>query len=398
MSNALMVPETGLILPRRQLEWNPNEKEVAIVRNSICVGANTTQLAYFLNVAKTSALNPIKKQICMLITKKKVNGQYQEVVHAYTTLDGYRVIAHRSGRLDGIYGLQWGDENGHWYDNLPADAGVPFAARAHVAVKGCSHPFVIPIYWEEFGKDAAAKGEWSTWAKMPRHMLMKTAQIHALRLAFPDDIQGLETEEELTADHDMALAMREWAQAQARAAAAAAAGENGEEGQHEPAQPPKRTTRATGNAKPPLKVVDPEPVSTPPAKSTAAAKPTQATPPAKVAPAPPKPSPAPAQGQAKAKEPAQDREDVAYLKQLLGRMEDDGGEISWSRVRTTISTIDDVPGQGPIDFNGWSQARVQKVVDMYESIEEEEKAARARTTTPDEDWQDEDTSYLEDVL
>lgn len=393
MNTALAIPEGAApqhYLAPRVKEWKPTDNELSIIRNSICVGATTNQLAYFLNVAKASNLNPIKKQICMLVTRRK----NQEVVHAYVTLAGYIAMAQRSGRLLGIHKFQWGDEFGNWYDNLPAEAGIPYVARAHVAVKGSPIEYAYPVYWSEFGADAAAKGEWSTWAKMPRHMLMKTAQIHALRLAFPEDIDStFETEEEMTARPDMAQAVRDWQEAQAKAAAAA---ENGEEG-HDPAQPPKRTTRATGNAKPPLKVIDPEPVSSP-AKAATAAKPAQASPSAKVAPAPPKQSPAPAQGQAKAKEPARDREDVAYLKQLLARMEDDGGEISWSRVRTTISTIDDVPGHGPIDFNGWSESRVKRVVDMYESIEEEERAARAPTTTPDEDWQDEDTSYLEDVL
>lgn len=190
------------VSPRRTapMTWEPTKAEINIVRNNICNGMNDHQLSFCLNFSKTVGLNPIKRQIFFLkqnIKDKKTNQWYTKIT-PYVSLDGYRVIAHRSGRFDGVEGPFWIGTDGTEYDCLPADAEC-HAARYKVWVKGISRPFIATVYWREFGAPNQTDNGYSNWDKMPLHMIAKVAMSHAFRAAFPDELGAVPTEEELGA-------------------------------------------------------------------------------------------------------------------------------------------------------------------------------------------------------
>jgi phage recombination protein Bet len=317
---------------RKQL-WTPTRNELAIVK-SMNPKASTENLAILLNIAAYSGLNPIKGQLCMFTSKHqdKQTKQWIETVHIYTTIDGKRVIAHRSGRLDGIFDLQLSDEDGNWYECLPSRFEIPYAARASVAVKGCAKVFTRTVYWSEFGA-AGAKyyddgNPKTNWAKMPRHMLLKVAESHALSASFPDDLGNILTEDEVSANPEWAKAVR-----QQQGASTVTVSEV-----HAPAPEPKRGPND-----------GPIVGETPPNVNVQAER-------------------------AEVREKTQ-RDDVAKLYDLARQYDSDGGDIDWVRVRKTLSSVTrvDIPaGRGEIDFSSWSADAVSDAVGIYLEIEREE--------------------------
>lgn len=73
-----------------------------------------------------------------------------------------------------------------WTSKLP-----PFAARVGVLKAGHGVPTIGMAYWETY----ASPGPF--WKKAPAHMLAKTAEALALKKAFPEELSGLYTDDEM---------------------------------------------------------------------------------------------------------------------------------------------------------------------------------------------------------
>lgn len=157
-------------------------KDIDILRNTICKDLNDRELEMFIGVCNRKQLDPISRQIYAI----KTGGRMQPI----TSIDGFRLIAERTGLYDGQDSPMWFKEDGTrtniWLDDQP-----PAAAMVKVYKKGCSKGFVGIARWSSFG------GNSPTWKKMPDHMLAKVAESHALRKAFPQEISGLYTDDEM---------------------------------------------------------------------------------------------------------------------------------------------------------------------------------------------------------
>jgi hypothetical protein len=103
-----------------------------------------------------------------------------------TSIDGYRVIAERSGQLAGIEDAVYDRED------------LPHPNKASVTVyrlvDGLKVSFTASARWSEY---APTGGQAFMWQKMPYLMLGKCAETLALRKAFPNDLSGLYTNEEM---------------------------------------------------------------------------------------------------------------------------------------------------------------------------------------------------------
>lgn len=120
------------------------------------------------------------------------------VMRAVTTIDGLRVLAERTGRYDGQNDPEWCDKDGSWADYWSGGA-EPLAARVRVHKKGTKVPTTGTANWCDFAPQGEA-GEGSLWSVSggkPSHMLSIRAEALALRKAFPSELSGLYTAEEL---------------------------------------------------------------------------------------------------------------------------------------------------------------------------------------------------------
>lgn len=144
---------------------------------------------YFLAVANHLGLDPLRRQIYCV----KRDGR--AVVQ--TGIDGYRAIAARSGLLAGIDDAEYGPED---------SKGYPLWARVTVyrLVKGQRYAFTATARWSEYVQKTKDGTVTRMWQRMPYLMLGKCAESRALRMAFPSELSGIYTEEEMMqADNPM---------------------------------------------------------------------------------------------------------------------------------------------------------------------------------------------------
>ena len=104
-------------------------------------------------------------------------------------IDGLRSIAERTGQLDGSETL-WCGEDGVWTD-VWLGSKSPAAAKTTIWRKGAGHPFTGVARFADYN---AGQGLWS---KMGATMIAKCSEALALRKAFPADLSGVYSTDEM---------------------------------------------------------------------------------------------------------------------------------------------------------------------------------------------------------
>jgi len=163
-------------------------KQLAALTQLGIENAPNADLAVFMHRCQATGLDPFSNQITMI----KRGGKWT----IQTEIDGYRVIAHRAARRDGVelsYGpTYWYDAAGGKRDVWTGD-GPPVAASVTVYKDGKPFPGVARFTSFAAYKDGQLVRQWAT---MPDHMIAKCAEAQALRKAFPQDLDGIHTADE----------------------------------------------------------------------------------------------------------------------------------------------------------------------------------------------------------
>jgi hypothetical protein len=95
-------------------------------------------------------------------------------------VEGWRVLAARTGDYAGQAGPQWCGPDGAWRDVWLDEKNPPAAARVGVRRKGDLEPTWAVATYKEFGRPNLP-----IWKEKPSHMLAVAAERHALRKACP---------------------------------------------------------------------------------------------------------------------------------------------------------------------------------------------------------------------
>jgi phage recombination protein Bet len=186
---------------KRQL----TEEQIDLVKRTIMPeDSSDDELALFIQVANRTGLDPFARQIyCTKRRERKreqVNGQWVDTwvprFQIGIGIDGFRSIAERTGQFDGREGPFWCGPDGEWKE-VWLNPEPPAAAKVVIHRKGRTYPVTGIALWKEYAPLNKNGQPQAMWGKAGTVMIAKCAEAIGLRVAFPQDLSGLYTADEM---------------------------------------------------------------------------------------------------------------------------------------------------------------------------------------------------------
>ena len=161
-----------------------NREQLELIKSQIAPEATQDELKLFLYQCKRTGLDPLTRQIYCIHRWTK-GGKRMTI---QTSIDGFRVIAERSGNYGGQSEPLFTYENG----NLISCKISVFRFHNDIRFEAAVGVAYLAEYCQ-YDKEGKPMGLWSK----PHIMLSKVAEALALRKAYPQDLSGIYTSEEM---------------------------------------------------------------------------------------------------------------------------------------------------------------------------------------------------------
>lgn len=155
--------------------------QLDLIRTQIAKGCSQDEIMLFGQVCQKTGLDPFTRQIYAVSRGGKMTIQ--------VGIDGLRAVAASSGEYNGSQ-TYWCGKDGAWVD-VWLDSLPPAAAKTEVYRGNSPRPFVGVCRFDDYNTNQ------NLWLKMPSVMIGKCSESQALRKAFPQQLTGLYSTEEM---------------------------------------------------------------------------------------------------------------------------------------------------------------------------------------------------------
>ena len=175
---------------RALVEFDP--QQIELIKRTIAKGTTNEELSLFIQQCRRTGLDPFSRQIYCIVRGK---GDKRSMT-IQTSIDGLRTIAQRTGGYQGQTEPEYRAKDGGWSTEWDS-SNAPYEARVGVYrsnFRGAQYARARYSSYVQMTKEGNPN---SFWKRMPELMLAKCAESLALRKAFPNEMSGLYTSEEM---------------------------------------------------------------------------------------------------------------------------------------------------------------------------------------------------------
>jgi phage recombination protein Bet len=195
MATTNSATELATVSDRADLKWTRERIELF---KALLLGdkVSDAEMAMAIEICNRLGLDPFARQIYFIPRQSKLGDNWVTKLVPQVSIDGFRLVAERTGHYAGQLGPFWTADGKDWTDCWLSDK-PPAAAKVGVLRPDFKEPLWAVARFSSYvqiGKDGKAT---KFWANMPELMISKVAEALALRRAFPNELSGVYTSEEM---------------------------------------------------------------------------------------------------------------------------------------------------------------------------------------------------------